>query len=348
MVNIGIIGVGFMGYTHFEAAKQLQNARVAAIATRNEQKRNGNWTGIQGNFGPPAGEVDLSDISAYADYHDLLNDPNVDLVDICLPTDLHEHVVLKALAARKPVLVEKPIAIQPAAADRMVEAAKKANLPLMVGHVLPFFPEFRYAAELIQNQAWGKLKAAHLRRVMTPPEWSSDIADFQKLGGWGIDLHIHDNHFICHACGVPNAVFSRGILQEGFVNHVHSQYLYDDAELAVSCVSGGIAAKGLAFGHGFELYFENATLLYDAGTYGDEWVVNRPLTLIHQSGEIELVEPPGGSEWCSAFTDELQLAVDVLTKGKSPGALDGNMALQALRLCHAEAESIQSRSICQL
>src|SRR5690606_26324195 len=139
------------------------------------------------------------------------------------------------------------------AADRMVAAARKKGVMLMVAHVLPFFPEFNFAAAAVAGGKYGKLKGAHFRRVISPPDWSSDMADYRKLGGWGVDLHIHDNHFIGLMCGVPQKVFSRGIVQDGLVNHVHTQYVYDDPELAVSCVSGGICAKGLKFAHGFEL-----------------------------------------------------------------------------------------------
>ncbi len=55
MVRIGIIGIGFMGYTHFEAAKKLDGAKVTAISTRDEKKLAGDWTSIQGNFGPARG-----------------------------------------------------------------------------------------------------------------------------------------------------------------------------------------------------------------------------------------------------------------------------------------------------
>ena len=86
-------------------------------------------------------------------------------------------------------------------------------------------------------------------------------------------------------CGRPEKVFSRGIVSDGFVNHVHTQYVYPDADLAVSCVSGGIAATGLQFVHGFELYLEKATVVYSAGTIGGEWHADRPLTLITNNGK---------------------------------------------------------------
>ncbi len=340
MVRIGIIGLGFMGYTHFEGAKKLKGGRVAAIATRDAKKRAGDWTSIQGNFGPRGGQVDLRRVKAYADHRELLADPEIDLVDVCLPTDLHEPVVLEALAAGKSVLVEKPIAIELKSADRMVRRAAEAGKLLMVGQVLPFFPEFRFAADCIRSGKYGKLCAAHFRRVICPPDWSREMSDFRKLGGWGIDLHIHDNHFISLVCGRPAQVFSRGILQDGFVNHVHTQYVYEDNELAVSCVSGGIAARALQFGHAFEIYLDKATLLYEAGTLGGEWIASRPLTLLTNDGKATQPKLKGGTEWCSAFTAELQAAVDAVRTGEEPRVLSGTLARDALALCHAETKSI--------
>jgi predicted dehydrogenase len=360
MVRIGIVGVGFMGYTHFEGAtrfrdsadgkpksiagSKLKGGRVTAIATRDPRKLAGDWRSIRGNFGPPGGRVDLSPLTRYADHRELLRDPEIDLVDVCLPTHLHEGVVLEAIAAGKHVFVEKPIAIDVKAAERMVRAAEKAGVLLMVGQVLPFFPEFQFAADAIRSGRYGKLRAAHFRRVITPPDWPKEMSDFRNLGGWGIDLHIHDNHFIALTCGVPAKVHSRGLLEDGLVNHVDTHYIYEDPSLAVSCTSGGIAAKGMVFGHGFEIYLEQATLMYDAGTFGKpaEWVVNRPLTVFTQDGRAKPARLKGGAEWCAAFTAELQTAVDAVRAGRAPAVLSGALARDALRICHAEARSIAS------
>tara|TARA_R110002072_G_scaffold303094_1_gene493228 strand:- start:33095 stop:34210 length:1116 start_codon:yes stop_codon:yes gene_type:complete len=359
MVRIGIIGIGFMGMTHFEGANRfkddpksgrrriagskLKNGKVTAIATRNSKKLDGDWRSIQGNFGPPGALNDLSGIKTYSDYHDLLADPDIDLIDICLPVEQHEQVALEAIKAGKNVIVEKPISVDLKAANRMVTAAEKANVQLMVAHVLPFFPEFEFALSTVASGKYGKLRAAHFRRVIAPPAWSSSLSDFRNAGGWGVDLHIHDNHLISTLCGVPKQVFSQGTLIEGFVNHVHSNYVYDDPDLAVSCVSGGIAAQGLAFAHGFELFLEEATIAFSAGTYDGEWKVDRELTLMTNKGrKVATPKLKGGSEWCSAFTAELQAAVDGVAAGKAPETLSGAMARDALKLCYAEAKSISS------
>ena len=349
MHGIGIIGLGFMGMTHFEGAKGITGGQVVALATRSEKKRRGDWSDIQGNFGPRgSAETDLTDVTPYEDYHDLLADPNVALVDICLPTDKHEQVVTEALAAGKHVLVEKPISVDLDAADRMVAVAQEAGKLLMVAQVLPFFPEFRWLRETVESGKYGKLRAASFHRVITSPDWSDNMADFRKLGGWGIDLHIHDNHFISLLCGVPKQVFSRGLLMDGLVNHVSTQYLFDDPDLTVSCISGGIAADGLKFNQGYEVFLEEATIQFDAGTYGSDWVVNRPLTLITNDGAVTNPDPGGSDSWCAAFTEELQAAVDSVSKGEPHPTLSGQLARDALQICLAEAESIRERKAVEI
>src|SRR5918997_6218617 len=161
MVNIGIVGIGFMGMIHYLAARGLTGGRVTALCSRDPKKLAGDWTGIQGNFGPRGTQMDLSGHSRHADIAGLLADPQVDLVDLCVPNDEHARLALRALEAGKHVLVEKPIALTTAEADTMVAASRSSGKLLMVGHVLPFFPEFRYAANIVQSGRYGILRAAH-------------------------------------------------------------------------------------------------------------------------------------------------------------------------------------------
>ena len=195
-VGIGIVGIGFMGWTHHQAMGRIADASVTAICSRDPKKRAGDWTGIQGNFGPPGGMVDVSGMGQYEDYAELLTDPAVDLVDLCVPNDRHAEMAVQAMASGKHVLVEKPIALDLADADVMVAAARRHDRLLMVGHVLPFFPEFAFAREAIASGRYGKLRAAHLTRVIARPNWSSGITDLDRSGGPVIDLHIHDAHYV--------------------------------------------------------------------------------------------------------------------------------------------------------
>lgn len=345
MIKIGIVGIGFMGMIHYYGIQRGRGAEVVAICTRDPKKLEGDWTGIQGNFGPRGGMEDLSNIRKYSDIDELLTDEEIDLVDICLPTHLHKSVSIASLQAGKHTLVEKPISIDIDDANEIVELAEKTDKEFMVAHVLPFFAEYAYAKRLVENGEHGALLGAHFKRIISQPSWSRDIADIEKSGGPGIDLHIHDTHFIQLLCGVPDAVFSQGKMAGGnFVDYLTTQYIYNDKELTVSCSSGAISQKGRAFSHGFELFLEKATLLFDFSTLAGEPSTAVPLTLITEDGNVEQVDL-GEVDPIDAFTAEIQYAVDAIDWEEEPTALSGIGARDALLLCYKEAESVRTREV---
>lgn len=323
-----------MGMIHYLGARNLRGAKVTALCSRDRKKLAGDWRDIQGNFGPRGEQMDLSGIKQFERLDDLLADPDIDLIDVCNPTHLHPETALRALEAGKHVLVEKAIALQPMEADAMLAAAKKAGKLLMVAHVLPFFPEFAYAAAAVRGGQYGRLLGAHFKRVISRPDWSTDIGDASKTGGPAVDLHIHDTHFIGLVCGVPEQVFSSGVEENGAVQYLTTQYLYAGGGKAVSCSSGALALKGRPFVHGYEIYLERATLVYESGT--------APLTLLTADGKAAVVKLAGGDDATTAFTAELQAAVEGVKAGKEPDLLSGQLARDALVLCHKECESVRS------
>ncbi|RUL89786.1 Gfo/Idh/MocA family protein [Tautonia sociabilis] len=341
MVGIGIVGIGFMGMIHYLASRKVEGARVAAICSRDPKKLAGDWTGIQGNFGPKGGPTDLTGVTPYAEFDALLADDSVQLVDLCVPNQQHASLAIKALEAGKHVLVEKPIALSTADADRMVAAAAKAGRLLMVAHVLPYFPEFAFVREAVASGRFGTLQAAHFKRVISRPDWSSGVADFAANGGPAIDLHIHDTHFIGLVCGLPKAVRSRGVAEAGAMLHLDTQYLYDDPNLAVSALSGALSQSGRPFTHGFEIYLERATLAFEAATLGDQFHLAMPVSVITADGAVERPEL-GSGDPIDAFSREISAAVASVASGSPAPELSGALARQALVLCHAEVESART------
>lgn len=334
MVRIGIVGIGFMGRIHFLASQRLNGAKVAAICSRDPAKRAGDWRNTRGNFGPEPGRVDLTGVKTYEKLEQMLADPDIDLIDVCTVTDQHMPIALAALKAGKHVIVEKAIALTPQDADSMVSAARSAGKLLMVAHVLPFFPEFRYSAETIRSGAYGKVLAAHFRRIIAKPDWSADIGDAAKTGGPAVDLHIHDTHFIGLVCGVPKQVFAVGTVEKDAVTYLTTSYLYGPGGPAVTCSSGALSMSGRPFVHGYEIFLERATLVYDSG--------GPALTQLTPDGKSTQPTLAGGGDPISAFTDELQAAVNGVTSGKEPDLLSGKLARDALVLCHREIESVKT------
>jgi predicted dehydrogenase len=340
MVRIGIVGVGFMGMIHYLAATKLRGAKVTAVCSRDRKKLAGDWRGIRGNFGPAGTQMDLGKVKRYASFRDLLADPDIDLVDICTPTVLHQAMAVEALKAGKHVLVEKAIALDTRGADAMVKTAARAGRLLMVAHVLPFVPEFAWAAQTIQDRSYGKLLGGHFRRVISKPDWSADIGDAAKTGGPAVDLHIHDTHFIGLIAGMPRRVFSSGVVApDGSVQYLTTNYLYGDGGPALSCSSGAVAMKSREFTHGFEIYLEKATLTYELGA--------TPLTLLPAKGDPEPVKLKAGDE-LSAFRAEIQTAVDAVVSGQEPLLLSGKLARDALALCFKEIQSVTTGKVVNL
>jgi predicted dehydrogenase len=319
---------------HYLAAGKLRGGRVTAICSRDRKKRAGDWRGIRGNFGPPGSKMDLSHLKGYERFDDLLADPDLDLIDVCTPTNLHAPMALAALKAGKHVLVEKAIALEARDADAMVKAARQAGRLLLVGHVLPFFPEFAFAAAAVRGGSHGRLLGAHFKRVISKPDWSADIGDAAKTGGPAVDLHIHDTHFIGLIAGVPDRVFSSGVAEkDGSVSYLTTQYLYGAGGPAVSCSSGAVAMSGRPFVHGFEIYLEKATLVYDSG--------GTPLAVLTADGKTKAPKLRGGDP-LAGFTAELQTAIEGIQSGTEPDLLSGRLARDALVLCHKECQSVRT------
>ena len=125
MLNVGVIGIGMMGSTHLDAYAKTRGVRVAAVADLIEDRREGR-TVVAGNVkGQSQGGRDFSAFRKYAEGMDLIADPGLDIVDICLPTPLHARYARAALAAGKHVMTEKPFARTAREADQLVQAAAR-------------------------------------------------------------------------------------------------------------------------------------------------------------------------------------------------------------------------------
>ncbi len=342
MLGVGIVGVGFMGMIHYLAYQKVAGAKVRAIATRNPKRLAGDWRDIKGNFGPPGEMMDLSRVARYGDLAAMLDDPDVDLVDICLPPAQHVEATIAALRAGKHVFVEKPIALKPAEADRMVKAAEKAGRMLLVGHVLPFVPEYAFALKATKEGKFGKPLGGFFKRVISDPKWLPDFYDAEKVGGTMLDLHVHDAHFIRLLFGMPTSVVSQGRMRGDVVEFAQSQFQFADKDLTVGAASGVLRQHGRSFTHAFEMYFEDATLLFDFAVLGDQPRSLIPLTMLDKRGKV--VEPKLAAEGDSlaGFVAELKEVVSSIRSGRPSEILSGPLARDAVLLCQKQTQSVIS------
>jgi predicted dehydrogenase len=334
-----------MGMIHYHAYQKVKGAKVVAIVSRSPEKRSGDWRGIKGNFGPEGDKIDLGDIARYETLDQLLKGEDVDLVDICLPQTMHADASTGAMLAGKHVLCEKPISITTRDADQMVKTAHQTQKKLMIGQVLPFFPEYKYAKRLIDEGTHGQLTGGYFKRVMSDPTWISDYYDPEKSGGPLIDLHIHDAHFIRLLCGMPDRVFSRGRMRGEVVDFATTQFIFNgENNHLITSTCGVISQQGRPFTHAFEIYLEKATLIYDFSNFEGKGYGHTPLTLVTDDGKV--VQPETGTgDPIDAFVAELSHCIETVTTGSPSPMLDGSVARDALLLCHREVESVRTGKI---
>jgi predicted dehydrogenase len=335
MVNVGIAGIGFMGMIPYLGYEKVRGAKVKAICDTIPERLTGDWRSIKGNFGPEGKKMDLAGVTPYSQFEEMLADPSIDMIDICLPPCAHADAVVTALKAGKSVLCEKPIALTTADAKRMVNASKKADRLLMIAHVLPYFAAYKFAYKTITSGKYGRFLGGNFNRVISDPLWLKDFFDPNGCGGPMIDLHIHDAHFIRLICGMPTSVQSVGRMRGEVAEFFNTQFLFDDPSLVVTATSGVINQQGRPFTNGFEIHLEKATLIFDS------WM-EQPVTVLTNTGRVIKPKLPVGDE-IDDFAGELTEATRSVAKNVPSAMLDGELARDALILGQKQTQSIVRR-----
>ena len=169
--NVGVIGVGAMGYNHVRIYSELENANLLAISDM-----------VRGTLDKVSKEFNTV---GYVDVDNILQLEDIEAVNICVPTVFHHDVVMNAIEAGKNVLVEKPVASKLDEAQEMIDAAKDAGVMLATGHVERFNPAVRVAKRLIDEGEIGDVVTANAKRLGPFPPRIRDV-------GVAIDLAIHD------------------------------------------------------------------------------------------------------------------------------------------------------------
>jgi UDP-N-acetyl-2-amino-2-deoxyglucuronate dehydrogenase len=180
-IRFGIIGCGRIAPRHAQSFQQVAAAQLVAVADVKPSRAQ--------NF---AKEYD---VAAYTDYQTLLERRDVDAVSVCVPSGLHAQVAIDAMQAGKHVLVEKPIAINLADADRMIEVSKSS------GYTLGVVLQNRYnhpMQALRQAIDEGKLGRLHLGNACVRWYRPQSYYEDEWHGTWAMDGGALMNQSIHH------------------------------------------------------------------------------------------------------------------------------------------------------
>ena len=147
-IGYGIVGAGFVGPHHIEAVRRLGFVQIVALADANLELARRKAEQL---FVP----------RAYGSYEELIADPEIAVVDIATPTWLHHRIALAAIAARKHVIVDKPMATTAAEAREMLAAAREAGVVNAVTFNYRYNPVVQQARVLIHRGDVGQVRFVH-------------------------------------------------------------------------------------------------------------------------------------------------------------------------------------------
>jgi len=189
-VAVGIIGSQFISSIHAEALQACAQARLAAVASPTP----GNAAKFAERFGIP---------KAFTDYRELLAQPEIRLVTVGIPNDLHCRVVLDAAAAGKHIVIEKPLCLNLDEADQMIAACREAEVKLMYAEELCFAPKYVRLKQLLDSGALGRPTLLKQSEKHDGPH-AAHFWDAERSGGGvAMDMGCHAIEFFRWMLGRP-------------------------------------------------------------------------------------------------------------------------------------------------
>jgi predicted dehydrogenase len=279
-MRIGLIGLGFMGGAHLSAIKSLGGVTLTAISSRTQPTSD---RLSQGNLPHLKASALPLDANWYADWRQLVSDPDVDAVDVCLPTHLRKEVTLSAFEHGKHVLCEKPMALSFADCEEMLKAAERSGCVFMVAHVLRFVSSYRYAASFIASTLQGSVTSCTMQRKTGYPKWGEWLGREEYSGGAILDLLIHDIDQALKLFGKPDTVCA---MSDGAIDTMQGLLRYADGfEVRLA---GGWYEAGRAFSAGFQIRGQDAELSLEAGKL--RLIVSGEERLVDMCAEEEYTE----------------------------------------------------------
>jgi predicted dehydrogenase len=333
MINVALFGAGFVSGNHAAAYDKLPGTKLVAVLDADGERAE--------KLAGPRGA------RAYTEAETLFAKENVDLVDVCLPTFLHEKYVVMAAEKGKQVLCEKPFALTGEAADRMIAAAEKSKVRLMVAQVLRFWPEYVEIKRRLDRGDLGELQMVYANRLAQHPNWSEWFKDPEKSGGGLFDLHLHDIDVLRYFFGPVETVYALGYKTPGgCYNHVMSSLKFRNGARAVA--EGAFQmSEGYPFTMTFRAVGTKGTLEFvlSAGfNLENLGGASSRLVLFENGRKPEIVEVDG----TDAYFREIEYFTDCIARGLEHTVVPARESREVLDIAFALRESMETGEVRRL
>ncbi len=254
MIRVGLIGCGFMGGMHaacYQALAEL-GVKVTAVADVRPEyaKKLAEQCGAQ----------------AYSLGMTLIEEADVDVIDICLPTQLHTAHAIAAMHKGRAVFLEKPACVRDEELDQLLAAERETGAKVQVGQVIRFWSEYRWLKQVCAAGTYGRFLCGEFHRLSSLPQWSSEgwLLRPEYSGGVAVDMHVHDVDFVRYLLGDPECVQAQASRDaNGLIQQIYAIYGYGN-DVGVSIEAGWDYPADYPFNAGFHVKFERAAVINDA------------------------------------------------------------------------------------
>ena len=332
-LQVGVVGLGFMGQTHVSAFQRAAGCDLVAVADRDSSRLTGEPVN-NGNFDTGGEErlFDPAEVSTCEDAMELIEHPDVELVSVTTPTHTHRALARTVIASGRHLLVEKPVDLDPGVLRELAAEARDLGVLAMPAHCMRFWPAWVWMKARLDDSTYGRCHRASFLRSGAAPGWNQEFyLDETKSGGAIVDLHIHDTDFILHCFGTPAAVSS-----EGSRRYVFTRYEYADGPAEVVAEGGWLEDVDAEFSMRARFECEHGTMTFDIGR-DPEIVIERP------DGTRE--PRPEASEGGTGYDGQVRALIDAINAGDSEPPVTLDHAAETARVLEAEIASVEADGV---
>ncbi|MBN2093169.1 inositol 2-dehydrogenase [candidate division KSB1 bacterium] len=312
-LKFGVLGVGRIGKVHVEnLTNQIAETDVVAISDV-----------FPSELEKVAQKYNIE--TAVLDYKDVLNNPAIDAVTICTPTDTHYQIILDAAAAGKHIFCEKPIDLAIDKIKKINDTIKKTGVKMMVAFNRRFDPNFSKVHDVV---AAGKIGESHVLKITSRDPAPPPVEYLKSSGGIFLDMTIHDFDMARFLVGseVTEVYAKTNVLVDPVFKKVGD---WDTAIVTLSFKNGAIGtidnSRQAVYGYDqrVEVFGSKGVVAADNNRPDNHIFINREGT--HSALPLFFFM----ERYMDSYLNEMKAFVAAL-KNNTPMPVDGNDGLQAV------------------
>lgn len=324
-LRIGILGAGAMGAAHAAVYAAMADVQVVGVFARDRVRA--------GSVAALCGAEPVTDAAA------LVRNPDVDAIDVCLPTQIHHDFVIPALEHGKHVFCETPLALRLEVARAMLAAARHADRRLQVGLLMRSVAPYEHIKAATSSAAYGRLLSLTTYRLGSYLRLGADDHK-SHYSDPSTELMTFDFDFTQWLMGPPARLSASATPTiQGGPGEISALLSYDDGRHA-TVVASGLMPRGFPFSVGFRALFERAA--FELHTVFEDGPPRSSFTIVSDDAPPQPVSILDRNP----YQVELQRFVDCIRGRADPRLLDGERAVEALILSTATQRALaEARSI---